>query len=228
MTIEFNFDGLHPVVVEAVKRHEPSVAFALTDGPGKFVFLLFLVTDSKGGIVWPGLELFILLGRTQRMLRLKLFGNHFRKGDFKVWLDADKERAIRKELGLEEAGSGPAFVLKDFLAKLNGMIPTTLPLAAKIEAIQRERPAIEAHCKDYLDEASKVYLLGVKTLPEGSNPREETLRKLYMLDVDPADIAALIGHLKRIRWTVCWTATKPSSDKFAEVFAKVANAVGHK
>lgn len=227
MAVEFNFGGLHPLFVEAVKRHEPSVAFVLTDGPGKFVFLLFLATDSKGELVWGDMELFILLGRTQRILRFKLFGNHFRTGDFKIWLDTEKEQAIRKELGIVGLGHGTAFSLLDFLAKLNGMIPETLPLAAKIDAIQRHRRAIEIHCRDYLEEASKVYLLGTKALPEGNKPREETLRKLYMLEKNPADITALIGHLKTRRWTVCWTATKPSTDKFSEVFAKVVGAGRH-
>lgn len=225
MTTEFNFTGLHPVFTEAVKNHEPSIAFGLMEGQGKFIFLLFLATDSKGQIAWGEMELFILLGRTQRMLRFSLFGNHFQKGDFKIWLKAKDEQAIRDELGLNGATQGPVFILKDFLAKLNGMIPTTLPLAAKIDVIKAEKPTIQAHCKDYLEEASKVYLLGVRALPEGHKPREETLRKLYMLDVDTADITALINNLKRIRWTVCWTAEEPTGDIFAEIFAKVANAM---
>jgi len=225
LTIEFNFKGLHPVFVEAVRNHEPSIAFALQEGPGRFVFLLFLATNSKGEIDWGGLELFILLGRTQRMLRFDLFGNHFKQGDFRVWLKGGDEQAIRNELGIIDAANGPNFVLQNFLAKLNGMIPTTLPLAAKIDTIKGNRAAIDAHCRDHIDEASKVYLLGVKVLPKGSRPREETLRKLYMLDVATADISALIGHLKRIRWTVCWTDTEPTTNKFAEVFAKVAGAV---
>lgn len=205
LTIEFNFDGLHPVFVEAVRKHEPSIAFALQEGPGRFVFLLFLATNSKGDIAWGKLELFILLGRTQRMLRFDLFGNHFKQGDFRVWLNDYDEQAIRDELGITDSASGPGFVLKNFLTKLNGMIPATLPLSAKIDTIKGDRAAIDAHCRDYIEEASKVYLLGVKRLPKGSRPREETLRKLYMLDVATADISALIGHLKRIRWTVCWT-----------------------
>lgn len=227
MTTEFNFKGLHPAFLEAVNRHEPSVAFVLAEGRGKFVFLLFMTTDSSGRIVWGDLELFILLARTQKMLQFKLLGNHKKVGDFKVRLTEDDEQAIRAELGLGQAEGGPAFALLDFLAKLDGMIPASIPLEAKVAAINDEKMAIEAHCKTYLDDASKVYLLGVRRLPDGMRPREETLRKLYMLDAEPVAIASLIRNLKRIRWTTSWTAAKPVTDKFAEIFAKVS-AIGTK
>ncbi|CAJ2780649.1 Uncharacterised protein [Burkholderia pseudomallei] len=223
--MEFNFKGLHPVFLEAVNRHEPSVAFALAEGKGRFVFLLFMATDSAGRIVWGELELFILLAGTQKMLRFKLLGNHKIAGDFKIRLTEDDERAIRAELGIGDAVGGPAFALQDFLNKLNGMIPTSIPLEAKVAVIRDEKTAIEAHCKTYLDDASKVYLLAVRPLPDGRWPREETLRKLYMLDAEPAAIAALIRNLRRIRWTTYWTATEPSTDRFAEIFAKVAGIV---
>ena len=220
--MEFNFKGLHPAFLEAVNRHEPSIAFGLTEGRGKFVFLLFMTTDSVGRIVWGALELFILLAGTQKMLRFKLLGNPKLAGDFKVRLTEDDEQAIRAELGLSHAAGGPAFVLHDFLNKLNGIIPASIPLEAKIAIIKDEKQAIEAHCKTYLDDASKVYLLAARPLPEGKRPREETLRKLYMLNAESAVIAALIRNLKRIRWTTYWTATEPTTDRFAEIFTKVA------
>ncbi|TDV07005.1 hypothetical protein [Paraburkholderia caballeronis] len=223
--MEFNFKGLHTVFLEAVNRYEPSVAFALAEGKGRFVFLLFMVTDSAGRIVWGELELFILLAGTQKMLRFKLLGNHKIAGDFKIRLTEDDERAIRAELGIGDAVGGPAFALQDFLNKLDGMIPTSIPLEAKVAVIRDEKTAIEAHCKTYLDDASKVYLLAVRPLPDGRRPREETLRKLYMLDAEAAAIAALIRNLRRIRWTTYWTATEPSTDRFAEIFAKVAGIV---
>lgn len=221
---EFNFTGLHPAFLEAVDRHEPSIAFTLIDGQGRFVFLLFMATDSRGNVAWGDLELFILLGRTQRMLRLKLLGNHKIKGDFKVRLTQEDEVAIREELNLGAAATGPAFLIGDFLSKLNGLIPQSILLEEKIEAIKADRAQIESHCKDYVDQATKIYLLRVGPLPAGHFPREETLRKLYMLNAPTDDIASLIRHLKRIRWTAYWTATKPTTDKFADIFAKVANA----
>ncbi|MFD1555199.1 hypothetical protein ACFSHT_06075 [Paraburkholderia silviterrae] len=223
--MDFNFKGLHPAFLEAVNRHEPSIAFALAEGKGKFVFLLFMATDSAGRIVWGALEMFILLANTQKMLRFKLLGNHKIAGDFKVRLTEGDKQAIRAELGLGGAAGGPAFVLLDFLSKLNGMIPASIPLEAKVAVIKGESKAINAHCKSYLDDATKVYLLAARPLPNGKRPREETLRKLYMLDAEPSAIAALIRNLKMIRWTTYWTATKPASDRFAETFAKVAGLV---
>lgn len=225
MAVEFNFRGLHPAFIEAVDRHEPSIAFTLMEGRGKFTFLLFLRTDSKGRIAWNKLELFIILGGTQRMLRFSLYGGHRSKGDFKVWFDPDHDAAIRAELGLSHAAGGPAFVLQNFLAKLNAMIPVSIPLEAKIEAIRREQVLVETHCKDYVEDATKIYLLGVRTLPAGYMPREETLRKLYMLKAKENDVAALIRNLKAIRWTVRWTANEPTGDAFGKAFAKLAAAM---
>ncbi len=224
MAVEFNFQGLHPALLEAVERHEPSIAFTLIEGRGKFTFLLFLQTDSKGKIKWSKLELFIVLGTTQRMLRFQLYGGHRHQGDFKIWIKPDDEAAIRAELGLSNVADGPTFVLQNFLAKLNAMIPASIPLVAKIEAIKRERALIETHCKDYVEDATKIHLLGVKALPAGHMPREETLRKLYMLNARKEDIAEFIGNLKAIRWTVCWTAKKPTGNGFADAFAKLAAA----
>jgi hypothetical protein len=222
LTTEFNFTKLHPVFLEAIQRHEPSIAFALAEGVGKFVFLLFMKTDSSGDIEWGELELFVLLARTQGMIRLKLLGNHKNAGNFKVRLRDEHERAIRDELGIGNAAAGPAFVLSDFLEKLNGMIPVSVSLQEKIAVIQENKPSICTHCAEYMDDASKVYLLRAGPLAPGKRPREETLRKLYMLDVPREDIAALIQKLKSVRWTAFWTASKPKTDKFAETFTKVA------
>lgn len=226
MAVEFNFQGLHPALLEAADHHEPSIAFTLIDGRGKFTFLLFLRTDSKGKIVWGKLELFIVLGTTQQMLRFQLYGNHRYQGDFKIWLKPDDEAAIREELGLNHATDGPAFVLQNFLAKLNAMIPASISLEAKIDAIRSEQPLVETYCQDYVDKATRIHLLGVKKLPAGHMPREETLRKLYMLKAKKEDVAALIRNLKAIRWTVRWTANEPESDQFAVAFAKIAAAMG--
>jgi hypothetical protein len=225
LTTEFNFTGLHPAFLEAVTRHEPSIAFTLEEGVGRFVFLLFLRTDSKGKIVWGKQELFIWLARTQRMIRKDLWGNHKQAGNFIVYLGDCDARKIRNELGIGEFTTGPAFVLRDFLAKLNGMIPASIPLENKVAVIQEQREHILTHCAEYIEEADKVYLLRVGRLPPNRQPREETLRKLYMLDVPREDIAALIRHLKSVCWTAFWTATPPETDEFAKAFAKITSII---
>lgn len=222
MKTKFNFKGLHPVFIEAIDRHEPSIAFSLTEGIGKFVFLVFLKTKSSGGIAWGNLELFILLARTQRMLCLKLYGNHKNGGNFEVWMSDADEGAIKDELGLHNADQGPAFVLATFLAKLDVMIPASISLETKIETLQHHKDSVSLHCRAHIDASSRVYLFKVGPLPPGHHPREETLRKLYMLDAPKDHIAQLIRNLKSICWTTYWTATRPNTDKFSEIFSSVA------
>lgn len=224
----FNFTGLRDAFLEAIGRHEPTLAFTLLEGSGKFVFLLFLKTDSSGKIKWGDLELFILLARTQKMLRFKLYGNHKINGDFKIPLKADDEEAIRRELNIFGSSGGPAFDLENFLSRLNAMIPASIPLSSKIDVTRSHRDSIKQHCANYLDAASKVYLLRAVPVGEGKQPREETLRKLYMLDAAPDAIESLIRNLKKIRWTTFWTASEPDTEKFAEIFANVARIAGVK
>lgn len=221
----FNFRGLHSAFLEMITRHEPSIAFTLTDGKGKFVFFLFLNTNSAGKIIWGNHELFVFLANTQHMLRFDLKGNHRNAGDFKIWLDDKDEAAIRAELGLgATTAGGPAFLLNDFLNRLDGKIPTSIPLVDKIATIQNQSQAVQTYCASYLENASKIYLLGKLTLSKGKHPQEQTLRKLYMLNAAPRDIELLIQHLKRLGWTTRWTASKPSSDAFAALFTQAATA----
>lgn len=216
--VEFNFTGLHPAFLEALKRHEPSIAFALREGEGRFVFFFFLKTDSKGEIKWGAFELFVFLARTQRMLRFKLLGNHKNAGDFKIRLNNNDELKIRDELGIQGNQNGPAFDLGRFLSRLNDSIPSTIPLKNKVEEIKHYENAVKSHCREYIDEASKVYLIRLGPVTNGGKPREETLRKLYMIDAPADDITSLIGELKRIKWTAYWTANESKGKSFSTIF----------
>ena len=225
----FNFTGLHSVFKEAIRRHEPTVAFPLVNGRGRFLFLMFIPTDSKGAIKWSALELFIILSRTQGILRFDLKGNHYHDGAFQLKLTNEDVAAIRAELGLADgvAHTGPAFVLSDFLADLNAAIPTSLPLEAKVAVIQENPDLVRAHCGSYVEDALKVYLLGPKPLANPRKPREETLRKLYSLKASPQAIAGLVRNLKSLNWTVSWTATKPTDegDRFEKLWLKTVTAL---
>jgi hypothetical protein len=206
----FNFTGLHPVFCEAIKRHEPTVAFPLANGRGRFLFLIFIPTDSDGKIKWSALELFVILSRTQAILKFDLMGQHYHQGDFRIRLSNDDVTAIRAELGLEEAAlDGQAFDLARFLQVLNAAIPASLPLAQKIKAIQSEATMVKAHCGKFVDSALKVHLLGPRKLEHPKKPREETLRKLYALTASPDTIASLVKNLKALNWTVSWTEKAP-------------------
>jgi hypothetical protein len=57
-----------------------------------------------------------------------------------------------------------------------------------------------------IDEARKIYLVGLRGLGEDRRPREKTLRKLYLyVEGDPAEIAEFISALKKANKTVAWT-----------------------
>lgn len=218
--VEFNFTGLHPVFLEALERHEPSIAFALQEGKGKFVFFFFINTDSRGSIRWSDFELFIFLARTQKMLRFKLLGNHKRSGDFKIKLRKDDELKIKDELGIQGSTNSPYFALERFLAKLNNNIPTTIPLKNKITEIKKHENAVKIYCKEYIEDATKVYLLRLGPVTNGKRPREETLRKLYMIDAPTDDMTRLITALRRVGWTAYWTANESKGKAFSAIFDK--------
>lgn len=202
----FNFTGLHSVFREAIQNHEPTIAFPLVNGRGRFLFLIFIPTDSEGKIKWGAFELFIILSQTQAILSFDLMGQHFHQGDFKIRLTERDLAAIRAELGLDGMGDGgPPFEFERFLAELNTAIPSSLPLERKIEAIQSEDRLVKAHCGKFVDNALKVYLVGPRRLKLPKKPREETLRKLYTLRADARTIASLVRNLKRLNWTVSWT-----------------------
>lgn len=104
--------------------------------------------------------------------------------------------------------TGPAFRLSDFLQKLNQQIPQSLPLNKTIETLRQKKEFFksEPDLRNLVDEASKVYLIGVKHLPPDKRPREKTLRKLYLhIAASSEVIGSFISYLKEANYTVAWT-----------------------
>lgn len=225
--MEFNFNRLHTVFVEAIRRHEPTVAFTVRNGPGLFVFLIFIPSDKDGKIDFNKLELSIIMARTQSFMTRELFGNHYNKGDFKVYFDRHHESMIRKELGIENAEEG-RFSLLDFLKALNDAFPLTLSLIEKVACIQENKIIIQANLGRNIDQANRIYLLRHHPLTPPKRPREETLRKLFFLTASPKDIADFIQKLKIANWTLDWTDKEPNGDKFADIWQKLGNAMASK
>lgn len=226
--MNFNFTGLHPVFREAIIRREPTIAFPMKNGLGRFLFLLFIPTDTNGDIKWGALELFIILSRTQAILIFDVKGQHYHQGDFKVWLTPSDVAAIRNELGLDDGDhGGRAFDPGRFLTELNAAMPQSLQLAQKIHAIQSETGLVRTHCGKFVDQALKIHLLDPRKLTHPKKPREETLRKLYALNAEPRTIARLVEHLKILNWTVSWTDKAPSTadDSFEKLWLKTVAAV---
>lgn len=226
---DFNFTGLHSVFREAIQRHEPSVAFTLVNGRGRFLFLIFIPTDSKGDIKWSAIELFIILGRTQGVLRFDLKGQHYHVGEFKIRMTEKDVEAIRTELGLDDGAihHGTPFVIDAFLADLNAAMPLTVSLEDKVAGIQEQLTLVKTHCAKYVDDALKIHLLGPRPLNKPRKPREETLRKLYYLKADPKAIASLVRNLKALNWTVAWTDSEPSNAEaqFDRLWTSTATAL---
>lgn len=224
--MQFNFTGLHSVFLEAIHRREATIAFPLANGPGRFLFLIFIPTNKDGKIIWPELQLFIILARTQAILNFDLKGLHLRDGDFKIWVTQADIAAIRTELGLNEATrEGEAFDIQRFLSDLNDAIPLTLPLEEKIAALQSEETLVRTHCSKFVDKALKVHLLGPKRLESHRKPREETLRKLYSLKATPMATANLVRNLKALNWTVSWTDKKPTDGRFEKLWMETVTAL---
>lgn len=193
----FDLNGLNAIYNEALRRDEPTIVFELFDGIGRFVFMMFFSDDDASKD-----QLFILLGRTDVLIALKMYGSH-RKGHFQVYLSENDELAIKQELGIE--GGRHPFNLNTLLARLNAAIPQMLPLADSIAAIQRNRNPINNKLRSVVDDAARIYLIGPKRLTRG-RPREKTLRKLYLyLDAEPHVITQFIEALKHANCTVAWS-----------------------
>jgi hypothetical protein len=47
MTIQFNLTGLDGIYAEAMERSDPTLAFEVLQGRGRFVFLMFFSPEDK-------------------------------------------------------------------------------------------------------------------------------------------------------------------------------------
>lgn len=212
---EFNLSGLRQIWMDAYKKREPTLAFELHDGVGRFVFMMFFAEEdqetqnSKHG---QNDQLFVFLGNTNTLLQFKTYGSH-RNGIFKIFVNRFDLLAIRKELGIQ--GGIVPFNINRFLQNINSRIPQNLPLEKTIETLRREKKAFEEHpeLKAHVDESSKIYLIGPKRLPPGHHPREKTLRKLYIyLKHSSNTVAQFIRALKSVNQTVAWTDDKSKAN----------------
>jgi len=215
MAFKFNLSGLKQIYEESLRRSEPTLAFEIVNGRGRFVFMMFFSKEDEESKD----RLFVQLRNTQVFLELKVYGSH-RKGDFFIYFnDADKQ-AIIDELMLE--GRGVQFSFEIFLEQLNGQIPQQLSLQNKIDKIREIWPQVAPHLVNIVDEADKTNLIGIKKLPEGKKPQDKTLRKLYIHTNGSADVISnLIEALKKAHFTLAWTNRDVDHISFAELMAKI-------
>jgi hypothetical protein len=216
MTIKFNLTGLSGIYAEAMRRSDPTLAFEIQHGHGRFIFLMFFSPEDEESKD----KLFLQLRNTRVFLQLKAYGNH-RKGDFLIYISEADQAAIRQELQL--GNGGPAFDFSNFLEQINNIIPPSLPLQAKLDKIREIWPQVRGSLSKVVDNANKTILMGIKRLPEGKSPQDKTLRKLYVYTNGSADvITSLISALKAARVTLAWTDRQEVEEKsLAEVMAMI-------
>ena len=219
-----NLTGLAPLIGNAFAREEATIAFSLKEGLGQFAFLIFVPTGPDGKILHEKLELCLLLCRTKTVIGpMKLYGSH-RNGDYKVFVGKAEEESFKRELGIENLEPPRPFSIKAFLETLHTKFPTECPLSMTISTIQTNLDLVKQIQKEFIDDTEKVYFLGFRPLAPNKKPREETLRKLYVLPCDPKKLAAVVSTLKQSNTTVAWTNSKPQSrnaikERFNKLFS---------
>ncbi|QBC42099.1 hypothetical protein [Iodobacter fluviatilis] len=198
MGIFFN-EWIIRVWTEALERNEPTLAFELSNGRGRFLFMMFFDPEDKS----TKDQLLLFLQNTRYMLPLKLYGAHS-KGDFRIFLESWQVEKIKKELQLEYT-DGAAFDITSFIDALNKKIPESIKLAEKIKILRDNLPAYNSELKNILDFHERTELIGEVRLPDGKAPREKTLRKLYLYSTrSPEYVAEYIANLKSRNCTLSW------------------------
>jgi hypothetical protein len=209
MGTRFSLNGLSGVWSEALNRNEPTIAFELFNGRGRFLFMMFFDPDDES----TKDKLLLFLQNSRCMLHLKLYGAH-RKGEFIIYLNDTQITQIKRELALTE-NIRTAFNIARFIETLNVGIPKSLSLASKIQLLRANKTAVQPQLADILDDHEKTELVGPLRLDSLRRPREKTLRKLYLYGTEtPQAVAMYIENLKKrnytLRWRVPSSTTNPS------------------
>lgn len=213
MSTQFNFGRLHAIYSAAWTKNEPTIAFEVIQGRGRFVFMIFFSPEDKSS---SGEHLFIYLRHMNSLLALKFYGSR-RSGNFTVYLNDKQKEMMINELQLQP-GAGN-FSFNNFLSDLNINIPQELPEQIRVETLRDVWPCVSKELSDVVDESHKTILIGVTRLPDNSSPREKTLRKLYTFtDGSAEDIRKFINALKKNNYTLRWTA---NPDKKSKAFSEL-------
>lgn len=195
METRFNFTNLLGVYLEGLDSEDKMTAFEIKINNGRFVFMMFLSEEDSARRD----ELYIHLRRTNKIIKLKTYGNHM-KGNFEVWIKEKEKEVIISELDLQR--NGTTFDFESFLGQLNDKIPNSIPKEEKIATIRANKGVIS---ELGIDENDKIILIGTRHLSIGT-PQDKTLRKLYVhTDSELEVIEEFIKRLKETNSTVAWT-----------------------
>ncbi|MBN1970393.1 MAG: hypothetical protein JW870_13580 [Candidatus Delongbacteria bacterium] len=217
MDIKISLQNLKSVFTESLEREEPTLAFELSNGKGRFLFMMFF--DEKDNETKD--ILFLFLKNSRRMLKLKMYGNHL-NGQFDIYLKPFMIGWFKEELELKNLNSNNPFDIENFFFQINRSIPQQLPLITKIDTLRRTWHDVKEHLpNDVVDENDKIYLMYPKVLPKNMKPQEKTLRKLYLyINGNSNEISELINYLKRMNTTVCWNADESYKGKTISMIQK--------
>lgn len=211
-SIKFNFSRLKNIYSDAWTRKDPTIAFEIRLGAGCFVFMMFLSKEDND----KNDRLFIYFRNIETLHQIKLYGHHL-SGNFNAYISTKEEELIRQELQLQ--GEGNPLNFNSFLDELNNSIPQFLPPTTKGETLRNTWDYIKDDMKNIIDDADKKILIGLKKLPEESQPRDKTLRKLYLyINGHDNDISDFIESIKERNITLAWTS---DPTRTAKTFAQL-------
>lgn len=208
----FNLVRIKDVYFEALHSPDKSLAFDISIGKGKFLFMMFLASSDKDAKDL----LFIYMRNTNVLKSTKLYGSHI-NGEFYMYIKDDLKESLIAELQLEVNGGG--FDFANFLCEINDAIPLAINNNEKVKTFRENKDIIRK--LNVVDESEKTVFIGSKKLSKGT-PREKTLRKLYMyVEADYNTIKDYIDILKMQNKTIAWT-TVEHRDKAADIYQLLA------
>lgn len=204
----FNLTGIHRLyqtVTDQEEEGDRCLAFTIRSrvlNEGRDAIFGFIVFFSDKQTEHENEMLYIHFGHTAAFAEFKMYGNHD-KGDYKIYCDK-AEALFRAELGI--AGGNAAFKLEACLRRLNSEIgKVDLDFTDKVETLRTFAQTHPNAVKNYVADADKIYLMGIRPVPRGeTNPK--TVRKLLIYtDANVALLERLIDRLIDKNLTTFWT-----------------------
>lgn len=216
--MKYNFTGLKNIYSVAMDSVDPTIAFEINNGVGHFVFMMFLSKEEAQ----KNDRLFIYFRNINTLHNIKLYGSH-KSGDFIAYINEVEIDLIRRELNLQ--GGEQAFNIGGFLNAINSSIPQHLSPAVKGDTLRSTWPNVSNQMTEFVDDANKTILIGLKTLRENTRARDKTLRKLYLyVNGQDKAISDFIKEIKKRPLTLAWTSDPTKTAKsFAQLLMDFAS-----
>lgn len=218
MSGQFNLTNLNSLYANAWAVSDPTIIFEVNYNKGCFVFMMFLSSEEPE----KNDKMYIYFRNINHLETVKLYGSHS-SGDFIIYINKTLKDLIHRELQIT-SGTTP-FDYDTFFNYLNLHIPQGMQSVSKSALLQNVYPIIKQRLPDLTDDADKTILIGIRRLPVGHQPRDKTLRKLYLhVNGVTNSLAGFIQTLKGRNLTLSWTANINSTPKsFAQLLIDLNN-----